>query len=209
MTSKKSSKPNSTMIWFLGAIAFLVVMSFFGGNSSTPEPKSEVDTEQAEGAVLSSSGNNLVYDVVEVIDGDTIKIDIEGEERRIRLLGIDTPETSSSPSGAECFGEEAKEYLTQLLDGEKIYLKFDGSQDRVDRYDRYLNYIWIDDGDEDDENDLLVNRHLIAAGYAYEYTYDVPYFYQSEFKEAQSTAKLQNRGLWAPGICETSTPETE
>jgi micrococcal nuclease len=68
------------------------------------------------------------------------------------------------------------------------------SQDSVDRYGRTLAYVWTASG-------RLFNLDIITDGFAFEYTYDLPYRYQQDFKAAENDARTQERGLWSPGAC--------
>lgn len=138
------------------------------------------------------------YQVTEVVDGDTIKIQYEGTEESVRLIGIDTPETKDPSKPVECFGEEASKELEKLVSGKKVKVMFDSSQGFVDKYGRLLLYIWVDD--------IFVNKEMIEEGYAYEYTYSTPYLYQSEFKKAQNAAKSLRRGLWGD-VCACNKEE--
>lgn len=132
--------------------------------------------------------------VVKVVDGDTFDLDRRGKVYRIRLIGINTPETKHPTKGVECFGKEASAQAKKLLEGKKVRLEADPNQSSRDKYDRLLRYAWID-GEE------LFNLMMIEQGYAYEATYDGAYKYQKEFKQAQKTAEKKNKGLWATSAC--------
>ncbi|TCW62169.1 thermonuclease family protein [Treponema sp. J25] len=132
--------------------------------------------------------------VEEVVDGDTIKVRLSGSIPRslkaretIRLLGIDAPETESSPRPVGFFGEEAKKYARRLLLQQRVFLAFDW--DLRDRYGRLLAYVYLPDG-------RCVNKLLIEEGYAYAYT-RYPFQFLEEFRQAQNIARSQKRGLWA------------
>jgi micrococcal nuclease len=97
--------------------------------------------------------------VVRVVDGDTLDVDIDGSTVRVRLLGIDTPETVDQNRPVQCFGHEASAYLAQLLPkGTAVRLERDA--EARDRYGRLLVYLYrIDDG-------LFVNAALLEGGFA-------------------------------------------
>jgi micrococcal nuclease len=131
--------------------------------------------------------------VLEVVDGDTIKVSIPSPrpiqlkaEETIRFLGIDAPESKTSPRPAGYYGEEAKAYVRRLLTGKTVLLAFDW--DLRDKYGRLLAYIFLKDG-------TCVNLHLVQQGYAFAY---VQYTFQfmDEFIRAQAEAKQQRHGLW-------------
>lgn len=149
--------------------------------SSTEEDASETSTKRQ------------LYNVVKVIDGDTITIKLDGKNETIRLIGLDTPETSDPRTGVQCFGKEASAKLKSVI-GTRVSIEKDAGEGERDKYDRLLAYVYSEEG-------LLLNKYLIEQGYAYEYTYDDPYKYQKEFKAAQVDAKAKQRGLWAPNAC--------
>lgn len=133
------------------------------------------------------------YDVVDVVDGDTIKIELNGEKVGIRLIGIDTPELHDPRKEVECFALQASNVMEDKVGGMEVYLESDSTQADKDKYDRYLRYIELDE-----EN---VNKWLIENGYAYEYTYNVPYKYQEEFEKAENFARNNAVGLWNINTC--------
>jgi len=135
------------------------------------------------------------YLVSRVVDGDTIEVTKDGAKEKVRLLGINTPETVDPRKKVECFGKEASAELKQLLTGKQVKLVTDDTQTKYDKYGRLLAYVYTEDG-------LFVNKHMIEEGYAYEYTYTAPYIFQYEFKEAQKLAETEGKGLWGVGVCE-------
>ncbi len=132
--------------------------------------------------------------VVKVIDGDTVDVRVGDQVVRVRLIGIDTPETVDPRTPVQCFGREASAKAHELLDGQTVTLAADPSQDDRDRYDRLLRYVWLADG-------RLFNQEMVAQGYAFEYTYDRPYKYRDAFKQAERDAREAQRGLWSPETC--------
>jgi endonuclease YncB( thermonuclease family) len=139
-------------------------------------------------------GELLSASVVRVIDGDTVDVSLGVETVRLRLIGIDTPETKDPRKPVECFGREATQKAEELLNNQTVLLEADPSQDDRDIYGRLLRYIWLSDS-------RLFNQEMIAQGYAFEYTYGLPYKYQAEFQQAQRQAREQQRGLWSPDTC--------
>lgn len=133
--------------------------------------------------------------VKDVIDGDTVDvIRADGSEIRLRLIGLDTPETVDPNTPQECFGREASTRAAEMLAGQSVFLEIDASQGDTDRYGRYLRYVWFADG-------RMVNHEMIAQGYAIEYTYDLPYTYQAEFRAAERHASETFLGLWSLDTC--------
>lgn len=141
------------------------------------------------------------YTVSRVVDGDTIDVSIDGKIERIRLIGINTPETVDPRKPVECFGIEASNKAKAILTGKKISLESDNSQGERDKYDRLLRYVFLEDGTN-------FNLLMIKEGYAYEYTFDLPYKYQTEFKNAQKKAQADKTGLWSTNTCNGDTTKT-
>lgn len=132
-------------------------------------------------------GQAELHEVVRVIDGDTIQVDIDGSLERVRYIGIDTPETVHPRKGVECFGKEASAKNAALVDGKKVRLVRDVS-DR-DRYGRLLRYVWVDD--------VFVNLELVREGYAQVSTYPPDVEHTDAFIAAQREARTGHRGLWS------------
>lgn len=128
--------------------------------------------------------------VKRVIDGDTLEM----EFGKVRIIGLNTPETVDPRRKVECFGKEASSKAKELLDGKEVYLESDPSQGEVDKYGRYLFHVFT-------ENGINYANYLIANGYGYEYTYRVPYKYKKAYKEAEKIARNKKRGLWADDTC--------
>jgi micrococcal nuclease len=153
----------------------------------TSAPTETIDTATPQPAVPT-------YPVIKVVDGDTIEVRKDGRIVKVRLIGINTPETVDPRRPVQCFGKEASAEAHRLLDGQSVSLETDPSQDTYDKYGRLLAYAFLPDG-------TLFNEHMIAAGVAHEYTYDKPYTYQKRFKEAQAEAQAAQRGLWSAQTC--------
>jgi micrococcal nuclease len=151
-------------------------------------PQSVMDTTE--------NNNDQVegYKVVKVVDGDTLDVDLDGKIERLRLIGIDTPETVDPRKSVQCFGKEASNKAKELLNGQYVKLENDDSQGERDKYKRLLRYVFLPDGTN-------FNLFMISEGYAHEYTYSTSYKYQSEFKQAEISARNGNKGLWSPTTC--------
>jgi len=133
--------------------------------------------------------------VKKVIDGDTIDVVVDGATERVRLIGIDAPEFGYDGKPAMCFAGESYKKAKELLDGKKVRMDSDSTQDERDKYNRLLRYVFLEDGTN-------INEALITQGFAREYTYlGNPYRYQKEFQEGEKTAKLTGKGVWQAGAC--------
>lgn len=184
MTQANKKKLRNISAAILTLIASFIL--FLAGYNPVPEPTQVENTFTLDGRYL----------VARVVDGDTIKLTIDGEDESVRLIGVDTPETVHPNKVVECFGIQASNYTKWLLEGKEVYVKFDDTQDQVDQYGRLLLYVWRV------EDDLFLNQELILQGYAKEYTYRVPYEYQNAFKIAEESAQDEEVGLWGETGCD-------
>ena len=119
-------------------------------------------------------------------DGDTARFIINGEEKKVRFLAIDTPEVSSN----DRFSKESSEYTCNAIKNAKeIYLEYDGNSDKEDKYHRILAFVYVDD--------VLLEKSLIENGLAkVAYIYG-DYAHVDELKEAESRAKENKIGIWS------------
>ncbi|MBU6334390.1 MAG: thermonuclease family protein [Chloroflexi bacterium] len=162
--------------------------------ASAPPAPAPTSAPAAPAPGSASPGDRVTGTVSRVIDGDTIDVAVGGDTVRIRLIGVDTPESVHPSKPVECYGREASAFLRELVQGRAVSLEIDPSQDEVDRYGRWLRYIWLDGG-------TLVNREIIARGYGFEYTFRTPHAYRDEFRAAEAQARDAGLGMWAPDAC--------
>ncbi len=131
-------------------------------------------------------------EVVRVVDGDTIVVRIAGAEERVRLIGIDTPESVDPRSPIDCFGPEASAAAKALLpEGTEVRLVRD--VEARDRFDRLLAYVYTVDGD------TFVNLELAVQGFADVATFPPNVAHTDELVAAVAAARDAGRGLW--GAC--------
>lgn len=143
----------------------------------------------AEGkrVVRAAKGNATV---VAITDGDTLRVRISGVEERVRLIGIDTPETHGRGGLRECFGAEATERLKKLVPpGTSVRLERDA--EARDRYERLLAYLYRAD------DDLFVNLAMARDGYAAALTIPPNVTHADAFRDAVAEAREAGRGLWS------------
>jgi micrococcal nuclease len=132
-------------------------------------------------------------EVLRVVDGDTIDIrdDVRGR-LRIRVLGIDTPETKKPGYGVGCWGPEATEFAQSTMLGQRVALQPDPAQDRTDRYGRTLAYLVRADGFD-------YSVEAARAGTAKSYVYGgIPVSRYGDIEAAEAEARDATRGLWGP-----------
>jgi micrococcal nuclease len=175
--------------------------------TATSTPESEVSVPSGI-----SGGEARRATVIRVIDGDTVEVEfVDGETDTVRLIGVDTPETSLgdvSPDEYEGipstqaardhlynWGQRASEFATEQLDGQQVRVVTDGEGDRRGSFGRLLAYIYADG-----EN---FNQQLLEDGYAR--VYDSSFSLRSEFDSTEEQARSNNVGLW-DFEGDTSTP---
>lgn len=129
------------------------------------------------------------YRVTHVYDGDTISVDMDGSLEKVRLIGVDTPETHDPDVDPQCYGQEATDYTKELLDGETVRLESDSTNSNRDRYERLLRYVYNEDG-------RLINQGLIEQGYAFAYT-RFPFIKKDDFVAVEEVARTTGKGLWS------------
>lgn len=201
-------------LFAFGSLVLIIVIAIIAASGdSQPKTniKKDVHASSTEVIVVStaiktpapvkSNSDPATYSVLEVVDGDTFKVSINGVEETVRMIGMDTPETVDPRKPVQCFGVESSNEAKALLTGKKVRLEDDPTQGERDKYGRLLRYAYLPDG-------TFFNKFMILEGYAHEYTYDIPYRYQVEFKAAQAEAQAAKRGLWADNVCASfsSTP---
>lgn len=124
--------------------------------------------------------------VTKVIDGDTIHVNINGTDYKVRYIGMDAPENTSKK---EALGSEATERDKQLVAGKQVVLVKDVSE--TDRYGRLLRYVFVDN--------VFVNYELVREGYATASRYPPDVHCQQVLNDAQLLAQQEHRGLWIVG----------
>ena len=125
--------------------------------------------------------------VERIVDGDTLLL--EGNVR-VRLLGVDTPETKHPDRPVEPLGLEASEFVRNLVDGQRVRLEFD--RERRDRYGRTLAFVYI--------GELMLNEEIVRAGYSRAETqYPFSSLKKKLLLEAEEEARTARRGLWRAG----------
>lgn len=190
------------------ATAFLVVtvgLAGCAGSTSddtappSPEPVASSDSPAPESDApslepLVDSGVQAV--VTRVVDGDTIHATVAGTDEKIRIIGLDSPETDKPDTPVECYGREATAAAERLLPiGTQIRLQADPTQDTRDRFGRLLAHVVLPDG-------RLFAEAMIEGGYATHYVYDgVPSMYADRLSAAEDRAIAAEAGLWSPTTC--------
>lgn len=161
----------SALPWLALAAAVAALLIGRGRGSSTP-----------------ARGSTLHARVLRVVDGDTIKVRLDGGSvERVRYIGVDTPESVKPGTPVQCFAKKASHYNASLVDGRAVTLRLDAEQ--RDRYGRLLAYVYA--GPE------FVNRLLVARGYARTLTIPPNVAHADEFARLARRAREDGRGLWS------------
>lgn len=172
----------------LALAAWLLVLTAVAGCTGPLDAGPSTSETTSLPTATSSLPGSEVGPVTDTVDGDTFVVDLAGGEEKVRVLGIDTPERD------ECGYADASAATTRLLRGATVTLVADPTQDDRDRYGRLVRSVQLPDGSD-------LGRHLVADGFAREYTYDRPYALQADYRAVQSEAAGAGRGLWAARSC--------
>jgi micrococcal nuclease len=135
----------------------------------------------------SSTASSLHGQVVRVVDGDTIRVRLDGgRTERVRYIGIDTPESVKPGTPVQCFAKKASHFNASLVSGRQVTLKTDAEE--RDRYGRLLAYVYADG--------RFVNRELVARGYARTLTIPPNVAHADEFARLARRAREAGVGFW-------------
>ncbi|SNZ12246.1 thermonuclease family protein [Hydrogenobacter hydrogenophilus] len=154
-----------------------------------------------EKVVITQNSKNIPCKVSKVVDGDTFYCIANGEEIKVRLIGVDTPESHKNPKALRDaektgmrvediikMGKTAYEFTKRLIpEGTTVYLETDVQL--TDRYGRILAYVWLPDG-------RMLNEVLVREGYAQVYTIPPNVKYQEILLSAQRKAREEGKGFW-------------
>ena len=169
------------IIIIIGVIAY-----FFGGESVFN--------------IGNNSGNQdfIQAVIVRAVDGDTAVVRIDGQEKRVRFLGVDTPETVHPNKPVQFYGKEASSFTKESLNGRRVWLEYDSNPQ--DRYGRHLAYIWLNNPKTINESTIresMFNAKLLLGGYAKVMIIRPNKRYESEFRKFQDEARNKKLGVWS------------
>ena len=151
--------------------------------SSTPSSNTKPANSQAGGTAVEANAK-----VDRIVDGDKLIAYVGGQRERVRLIGINTPESVDPDRPVMCFGKEASHHLEELVPpGTPIRIERD--VEPRDKYGRVLGYIYrASDG-------LFVNLAQVTDGFANQYTFPPNVAHVNDFKKAASQARANGTGL--------------
>ncbi|MEL0537676.1 thermonuclease NucI [Staphylococcus debuckii] len=165
------------------AVIALIVLGFQYFNHSGPFKHSSSQSTHT------SMGDKEKVQVKRVIDGDTfIATDEHGKEIKVRMIGMDTPETVKPNTPVQPYGKEASNYSKKTLNHQTVYLEYD--KEKEDRYGRSLAYVWLD-------QDHMYNKELVEKGLAREKYFAPNGKYRDMFKDAQKQAQEKHLNIWS------------
>lgn len=179
---------------YISAIFVLTFSVLAAANTSTPLKIAQAPSKTQETAVLGINEESVL--VTKVVDGDTFEI--EGG-RKVRLIGIDTPETVDPRRAIGCFGKEASDHLKEILTGKTVRLVRDVSN--TDSFGRLLRYVYVED--------LFINKILVWDGYAVARSYPPDIAHQIEFRDAERQARENSKGLWGSACSGQKLPKSD
>ncbi len=161
--------------------------------SVSPIPSPIVVSSNSEATSSATIGiEGARAQVLDVVDGDTIKVSLDGKQYTVRYVGMDTPETVDPRRPVGCFGKEASDENKSLVSGKIVILQKDVSE--TDKYKRLLRYVYLP---LEDGRILFVNDYLVREGFAKVLTIPPDVKYSGQFLEAQKQARVAKRGLWS------------
>jgi len=131
--------------------------------------------------------------VKRTVDGDTLDVIIAGTEEKVRLIGINSPESVAPRRPVECFGKEASHQMDLLATGHQVTMAGDALDANRDKYGRLLRYIYLEDG-------TFVNSWMVEKGFAFAYT-SFPFQYSKKFVALELQARAAQLGLWNSAVC--------
>ncbi|MFH1077932.1 MAG: thermonuclease family protein [Patescibacteria group bacterium] len=199
-------KPRRRLLGFIASLFAIAAYGIFLILSEPVPPIAEQGTTVAtstvvEEVIVAPSTTVPVVEanatVIRVVDGDTFvaTLDTEPGEWKVRMLGVDTPETVDPRKAVQCMGKEASDFMKGLLTGKRVRLEADPQADERDKYNRLLRNVVLEDGTD-------VNAFLVRQGYAHAYlSFPLTPARKTELRDLQEQAKADRVGLWDPGKC--------
>lgn len=186
------SRPSARLPFLGVAILCLALVACSDATDEDPDAEATSPTPVSTSGVTTSA--STVPDgeeafVIRVEDGDSLVVDLDGEETRVRLIGINAPERG------ECLGDAARASLIALVDAAEVVLERDVED--TDRFGRLLRYVWVDGNH--------VNASLAAQGLVIARPFAPNVARQDELADAQALAMERRVGMWAEGACGEAT----
>ncbi|HEX9007685.1 MAG TPA: thermonuclease family protein [Patescibacteria group bacterium] len=181
MSSKSCFLPKRIFlaVIFVFLLSYFYFLYFFLVHNNFQENQKVISITQS-----TSATDRVDVKVTRVVDGDTFEI--QGG-KKVRYIGINTPELGDSRTPVQCFAKEAKVENIKIIEGKTVTLVRDISD--KDKYGRLLRYVYV--------GDIFVNEKLVRDGYAQAATYPPDIKFEDVFKQAQKFASSEKLGLWS------------
>lgn len=170
-------------------------------NLGIRNPKKLDKTPKINSKESEANNKENYYEVVRIIDGDTIVVNYNNKKEKVRLVGLDTTESKDPRKKAQCFSREASSKIKELVSNKQVRLEQGQMSSNRGYFGRLLRYVYLPDG-------TLVNAWMIRQGYGYAYI-KYPFSKMEEFTRYQRQAKENKLGLWAEGVCEKKKETSE
>jgi micrococcal nuclease len=172
MTKRQQKKLIATIVTFVLAVIVLAAQGKLGVINTTSYLHNEPGS----------------YQVAQFVDGDTIRVNIDGTIETIRFIGMDTPETHKPNTPVQCYGPAAAAYTKNRIGTQRVRLVADDLTSNRDRYNRLLRYVVLEDG-------TYLNLELVRKGYAFSYD-SFPSAKTKEIDALMTQARTDKVGLW-------------
>jgi len=183
---------------FILLVIAAAILYFTGLDESFISNNNGNVTENQNEIPASVDSSGIIQGIVaKVVDGDTAVVRVNGEDRRVRFLGVDTPETVHPTKGVQPYGKEASNFTKESLTGRNVWLEYD--KNPTDRYNRHLAYIWLSKPSKINESAIrrdMFNAKLLAGGYAKVMIIKPNNRYADLFNKIQDEAKKSKLGMW-------------
>lgn len=185
------------------SLAGLMCLSITAFNVDAAK-KAPANKKKVVRKVAPNQGNSTFTEaiVTRVIDGDTLHVTVNKKKYKLRMVGVDTPETVHPKKPVEFYGKEASNYTKAQLTNKKVYLQKDVTD--TDKYGRLLRYVWLskpsNNPTKQEVMTKMFNAQLVKNGYANVYTYPPDVKYIPIFRELEQQARKNNVGLWNPQL---------
>ena len=198
---KRAVRPVRSILtaWLLIALAGQALAQAAPASPQASPPESRLFQVPANASTVARLAAHLPRmtpaTVTRIVDGDTIVVSFDpalglGRTEKVRLIGVDTPETVDPRKPVERFGREAAAFASDALLGKTVRLAFEFPA--RDYFDRLLAYVFLEDG-------ACFNLEIVARGYGFAYT-KYPFRFMDEFRAAERSARLRKRGLCGDAV---------
>lgn len=193
-------QPTNKAITIIVLVGIILVLSLIptGSNQTTNQKSSQSaktsKSNSSKNSPTTTATNEATkiqpgyYTVDRFVDGDTISVNMNGRSEKVRLIGVDTPETHKPNTPVQCYGPAASAFTKNTIGSQKVRLQADPLSSNRDKYNRLLRYVYLPDGNN-------LNALIIATGNGFYYPY-FPFEKAEEFSKLQETAKATGKGLW-------------